>query len=222
MTSPQERFILGVDLDGVCADFFERIREIAAEWLGKPVDCLSKEVDYDFKEWGLPEDEYEDLHRFAVTQRDLFATMRPIEGVAQSLRRLSEEGVRIRIITYRLRVSYFHQIAVTQTVKWLDSHAVQYWDLCFMRDKGEVSANLYIEDSPHNIQYLRDANKPVLIFSNSTNRKVLDEPGGRAESWEQAEHMIRHYYYEWLDEHQLEHPPGPGLKPSWLKIGNKD
>lgn len=27
-------FILGVDLDGVCADFYVGIRPIAAEWLG--------------------------------------------------------------------------------------------------------------------------------------------------------------------------------------------
>ncbi len=222
MANSQERFVFGVDLDGVCADFFERIREIAAEWLGKPVDRLSKEVDYDFKDWGLPENEYEDFHRFAVTQRDLFATMRPIDGTAQSLRRLSEEGVRVRIITYRLRISYFHQTAVTQTVKWLDSHAIHYWDLCFMKDKGDVSAHLYIEDAPRNIGYLRKDNKPVIIFSNSTNRNIPDEPGGRAESWEQAERMVRQHYYEWLDKHHLEHPPGPGLKPPWHKIDDKD
>ncbi len=31
----KEVFIFGVDLDGVCADFYEGIRPMAAEWLGK-------------------------------------------------------------------------------------------------------------------------------------------------------------------------------------------
>jgi hypothetical protein len=31
MTSTPERLVLGVDLDGVCADFYGRMREIAAE-----------------------------------------------------------------------------------------------------------------------------------------------------------------------------------------------
>jgi len=32
MTSDPEQIVLGVDLDGVCADFYGHIREVAAEW----------------------------------------------------------------------------------------------------------------------------------------------------------------------------------------------
>ena len=46
----EERFVLGVDLDGTVADFYGGLRPIAAEWLGKQVETLPREVSY-----GLPE-----------------------------------------------------------------------------------------------------------------------------------------------------------------------
>src|SRR5512134_2760671 len=108
-----EGLILGVDLDGVCADFYGRMREIAAEWFEKPIDELTTEPSYALKEWGVQsEDQYQSLHRFAVTQRALFKTSPTIPGARVYLRKLSDEGVRIRIITYRLFIHFFHRDAV--------------------------------------------------------------------------------------------------------------
>jgi 5'(3')-deoxyribonucleotidase len=209
------RFVLGLDLDGTCADFYGRMREIAAEWTGRPIEELNADPDWGLKSWGLVEGEYERLHRFAVTQRELFESMKPIAGAPQALRRLGTEGVRIRVITHRLFIRHFHETAVAQTVRWLDHHGIPYWDLCFMRRKGEVGADLYMEDSPENVEDLRAAGKHVVILSNAANAAVSDEPGGRARDWTEAERMIRDRYYPWLDEQGLERPPGIGLEPAW-------
>ena len=88
-------------------------------------------------------------------QRELFLKLPPTARAPQALRRLSKAGVRIRIITHRLFIKYFHQIAVSQTIQWLDRHDIPYWDLCFMQEKTAVGADLYIEDSPSNIERLR-------------------------------------------------------------------
>ncbi|HHE31099.1 MAG TPA: 5'-nucleotidase, partial [Chlorobaculum parvum] len=32
----QRNIVIGVDLDGVCADFYGRMRQIAAEWFERP------------------------------------------------------------------------------------------------------------------------------------------------------------------------------------------
>ena len=113
--------VIGVDLDGVCADFYSRMREIASEWFECPLDQLSREVSYGMSEWGVTgTDQYESLHRFAVTQRELFKTMQMMPGARKYLRMLSDEGYRIRIITHRLFIHYFHASAVQQTVEWLD------------------------------------------------------------------------------------------------------
>lgn len=212
----QERFVLGLDLDGTCADFYGRMREIAADWTEQSLEDLPVEPVWGLGNWGIQD--YDRLHRFAVTQRDLFRTMLPIPGAGPALRRLGTEGVRIRIITHRLFIRYFHEMAVLQTVRWLDHWSIPYWDLCFMRDKGEVGADLYVDDAPTNIKDLEERKKQVLIFSNATNLS-LDGPSDRADNWEQAEQKIRLIYYDWLRIRGLEVPPGPGREPGWAKEG---
>jgi|SRR6266550_7548884 5' nucleotidase, deoxy (Pyrimidine), cytosolic type C protein (NT5C) len=78
---PLKGTILDVDLDGVCADFYGKMREIASEWFERPVDELPLEVSYGLHEWGImTPDQYASLHRFAVTQRGLFEDSPMIPG----------------------------------------------------------------------------------------------------------------------------------------------
>ena len=188
-------FILGVDLDGVVGDFYGAMRIIAAGWLGKPVESLATEVSYGLDEWGLAEyGGYDRLHRFAVTQRNLFRDMEPVKDAPAILRKLSGKGIRIRIITHRLFLKYSHRTTITQTVDWLDSWDIPYWDLCFMADKGAVGAHVYIDDSPANITRLRDLGCRTIVFSNSTNRKLA---GPRADNWQEAERLVLEAREEW-------------------------
>jgi 5'(3')-deoxyribonucleotidase len=182
-------FVFGVDLDGVVADFYGGLRPIAAEWLGVDVATLPEWVSWGLSEWGVDRAPggYERLHRFAVTQRELFLSMPPMAGAPQALRRLSVEGVRIRIITHRLFIKYFHQAAVSQTIEWLDRHDIPYWDLCFMQQKTAVGADLYIEDSPENIERLRAEGAKTIVYSNSTNEHLS---GPRASSWSEVLQLV--------------------------------
>lgn len=182
-------FVFGVDLDGVVADFYGGLRPVAAEWLGVELSTLPERVSWGLVEWGVDEAPggYERLHRFAVTQRELFLRMPPMDGAPQALRRLSMEGVRIRIITHRLFIKYFHQVAVSQTIQWLDRHDIPYWDLCFMQQKTAVGANLYIEDSPTNVERLREEGQKTIVFSNSTNEHLA---GPRAGKWSEVLEMV--------------------------------
>jgi hypothetical protein len=42
--APNRRFVFGVGLEGVCADFYRGRRPITAEWLGVDVATLSERV----------------------------------------------------------------------------------------------------------------------------------------------------------------------------------
>jgi 5'(3')-deoxyribonucleotidase len=185
-----------VDLDGVCADFYPGLRPIAAEWMGVEPDRLPEQVSHGLAEWGIDNAPggYEALHRFAVTQRNLFRELRPVDRAAATLRMLSARDVRIRIITNRLFIKYFHQQAVRQTIEWLDHYDIPYWDLCFMRDKAAVGADLYVEDAPENIEQLRADGYPTIVFSNSTN---LHLAGPRADSWDQVGAMVLDELEQW-------------------------
>jgi 5'(3')-deoxyribonucleotidase len=191
----ESSFILGVDLDGVVGDFYGAMRRVAAEWLNKPEIELTEDVSYGLEEWGINEDGgYDRLHRFAVTQRHLFREMLPIKDAPATLRKLSNRGVRIRIITHRLFLKYSHKTSITQTVEWLDNYDIPYWDICFMNDKVAVGAHVYIDDAPANIMQLREQGHKTIVFSNSTNR---DFPGPRADSWAEAERIVLDAMEEW-------------------------
>lgn len=194
MPSDKGEIVLGVDLDGVCADFYGRMREIAAEWLEVGLETLTTDVSYGLTEWGIRDDEhYRQLHRFAVTQRDLFESCPPIKGAATTLRRLSDEGYRIRIITHRLFINFFHEASVRQTIRWLDKHGIPYRDLCFMGEKDQVGADLYIDDSPANIAALRAAGHTAICFANSANKHVA---APRARKWDEVYALIRQRWPE--------------------------
>jgi len=180
-------FVLGVDLDGTCADFYGGLRPIAAEWLGVEPESLTADVSFGLKEWGLDAARYRRLHRFAITQRDLFRKLLPMPGAPQALRKLSDHDVRIRIITHRLFIEFFHQVAIQQTVEWLDHHDIPYWDLCFLSDKAAVGADLYIEDAPENVERLRADGHPTIVFANSTNRHLAPP---RAETWDDVAALV--------------------------------
>jgi beta-phosphoglucomutase-like phosphatase (HAD superfamily) len=190
------RFVLGVDLDGVVADFAQGLKPIAAEWLGVPESSLTEDISYGFREWGLERaGGYDALHRFAVKERELFAKLPPIPGAPAALRRLSAVGdIRIRIITHRLYIHWFHKEAIQQTTEWLEHQGIPYWDICFMRDKAAVGANLYLEDSPDNIEALRAAGHETIVVLNSTNAHL---PGPRAGSWEEIEDLVLERVMRW-------------------------
>jgi 5'(3')-deoxyribonucleotidase len=183
------RFVFGVDLDGVCADFYRGLRPIAAEWLGVDVSTLPERVSWGLPEWGIDKAPggYEALHRFAVTQRDLFRVLPPMAGAPGALRRLSAADVRIRIITHRFFIKFFHQVAARQTIEWLDHHDIPYWDLCFMQEKAAVGADLYLEDAPRNVEQLRTEGLHTIVFTNSTNEHL---PGPRADTWLQVVDLV--------------------------------
>lgn len=100
-------------------------------------------------------------------------TRRRNQGFCDSLqegRKLSDEGARIRIVAHRLFIHYFHNLAVSQTVDWLDRNGIPYWDLCFMKDKEQVGADIYVEDSPADIGRLRGEGFHTICFGNSANK----------------------------------------------------
>jgi len=189
MAQESKKIVLGVDLDGVCADFYGRMREIAAEWFERPLQELTPDVTYGLPEWGIQDGaQYRSLHRFAVTERNLFGTVPMVPGARKILRRLSEEDFHIRIITHRLFIHFFHAIAVGQTIEWLDRNGIPYRDLCFMKEKDQVGADIYIEDSPSNIESLRARDFYTICFANSTNQMIADP---RAKNWDEVYELVK-------------------------------
>lgn len=180
-------FILGVDLDGVCGDYTAALREVVVERTGVSPDALPLERSWDFREWGLSVGQFEQLHQAAVLEHRIFRTMPAMPGTAETLWRLSDAGVWIRIITHRLYVNWGHATAVADTVDWLDATGIPYRDLCFLGAKPQVEADCYVEDAPHNVAALRSTGAHVIVYDQPYNREV---DGPRAADWHQVENLV--------------------------------
>lgn len=180
-------FVLGVDLDGVCGDHSEAFRQVVASERGVDPATLPEQRSWNYHDWGLDDEEFERLHRLAVLEHRMFRTMPVIPGCAEALWRLSDAGVWIRLITHRLYANWGHAIAVGDTVAWLDEHGIPYRDLCFLGQKPQVEADVYIDDAPHNVLALRETGAEVIVFDQPYNREL---EGLRAHSWAEAECLV--------------------------------
>ena len=198
----RDPIVLGVDLDGVCADYETAFRQCVSRQLGRDEAELPRQTVLDgYAQWGLTFEEFEAAHRRAVTEDRMFRRMRPLPRVSEALWELSDAGVWIRVITHRLLFSGTHEISAADTAWWLDAHDVPYRDLCFIGDKPIVGADLYVDDSPHNILALRGAGKAAIVFDQPYNRGLA---GPRATSWEEVVRLVR----EQLDARERQ-PPLP-------------
>lgn len=182
-----EPFVLGVDLDGVCADHTEAFRRVVAAARGVEPSTLGLQRSWDFTEWGIDRHEFERLHRLAVLEHRMFRTMPVVPGAAEALWRLSDAGVWIRLITHRLITNWGHAVAVADTVEWLDEAGIPYRDLCFLGDKPRVEADLYIDDAPHNIEALRASGAETVVFTQPYNASLA---GPRAAGWAEVEELV--------------------------------
>ena len=180
-------FVLGVDLDGVCADYTSAFRRIVAMERNVDAESLTTEVSWDFVEWGLNRDSFLELHKTSVQDHRMFKNMPALEGVSDALWRLSDAGVWIRIVTHRLVTHWGHALIVSDTVDWLDAKSIPYRDICFLGRKPEIEADAYVEDAPHNVEALRERGNTVIVFDQPYNR---DLDGLRASNWVEVEAIV--------------------------------
>ena len=179
--------MFGVDLDGVCADYTSQFRDFVASELRVDPSELPMERSWDFNEWGLTSESFEYLHHKAVTEHRLFRDLPTFDGCADVLWRLSDAGIWIRIITHRLYVNWGHATVVSDTVTWLDTARIPYRDLCFLGNKPDMGADIYVDDAPHNVIGLRQAGSEAIVFDQSYNRHI---DGPRASNWLEVETIV--------------------------------
>lgn len=75
-------------------------------------------------------------------------------------------------------------------MEWLDAHGIPFCDLCFMKEKDQVGADIYIEDNPDNIDRLRKSSHYTICFRNSTNPDIA-QPS--AANWDEVYELIHEY-----------------------------
>lgn len=187
----EKEFVLGVDLDGVVADYESGFRAACQERTGLGLEHFPRASSWSFVESGWPfarEEDFFEAHRDAVN-RGMFRELPIVDGASEALWALSDAGIRIRIITHRLVVNFSHAAAVSDTVAWLDLNNIPFRDICFVRDKAEVGADLYLDDSPKNVEALRSGVGPeaAAVFHQDYNKHV---DGLRVRDWREVLDLV--------------------------------
>lgn len=193
MTSQNKpQLVLGLDIDGVLADYEGGFRQEVAKLLGVDPASIGRQTHWSLVDSGWPivsEDHFADLHSSAV-RGGMFRRLEMIDGASDAVWALSDAGVYIRIVTHRLGFKGTHGAAARDTAEWLDLNNIPYRDLTFVADKPAVGAHVYIDDAPHNIRKLRAAGAYAITFDQAYNRGL---EGPRARSWQEVVDMVAEY-----------------------------
>jgi 5'(3')-deoxyribonucleotidase len=158
---------LGIDLDGVVADFnagwMERYnRDFSANLHHSQVVSWDGMVDLTH----FPSmDEFWEWARAGSTS--IFRDLPVFPGALETMADLGHEH-RIVIISSKF------DWAIPDTLAWLAEHSVQAPEIHFVWDKTSVACDVYLDDGPHNLEALVAARPEALIcrMVRSWNRPV--------------------------------------------------
>ncbi len=184
------KVVIGVDLDGVCGQYYDALRRYVAAQHGIPEEEIENiypdPTTYDMIEW--PDFEYNFIKYHAdAVENGIFANMKPVPGASHYLWKLNEEGYHLRVITSRFVKHGQNAQVVSDTAFWLDRNDIPYRDIMFVKDKPDVYADIYIDDSPENILRLNATGRKVIIFDAPYNKNI---EGYRAHTWQEAYDLI--------------------------------
>lgn len=160
---------LGIDLDGVVADF-------NAGWMARYNDAFGTRLTPDqVQSWdGLYTlTHFEDMAGFWDWARDhggssIFRFLDPYPGAVDALRALNRDGHDVVILTTK------PDWAVHDTLEWLADHRIPTREIHILEDKHRIDCDVYLDDSPHVLPALI-ANRPertVCRFVRSWNQPV--------------------------------------------------
>ena len=201
-SNPNDRFVLAVDLDGVCAAYTPSLRPYMAALGRLDAFDLPEPTEWNLVEagWFKSQEEFMETHRYAV-EHSLYRTMDDIPGMSDALWALSDAEVHIRVVTHRFLTHGDQGNAAIDTIAWLQRRRedgrvrLPHRDLCFLGAKADASADMHLDDAPYQIEALRAAGQDVLIFDQPYNRH-LEAP--RAKGWDDVVAQVLAAQQDWL------------------------
>ena len=175
---------VGLDIDGVVADFQSAIREMAALELGRELPPADRWAIWET--WGITQERWDELLA-AFTEREGWRWLSPYHSASTYLRSLEDAGHTIYYITARpLAASWM-------TFEWLDRHGFPCEDVCFYVDKAAAAKNMeldiYIDDHPPTVQAVRGAGIEAYVLDRPWNRDDDEQP--RMQSLVEYVHRVK-------------------------------
>jgi len=179
---------IGVDLDGVVADFTDgwtsqyeidfgkkiSEKDITSWGLAKPLTHFEEEIDF----WNWAKD---------IEGSSIFRNLKTYNNAIEVLEDLSLKGHEIVIISSKPWWS------IHDTLMWLGENKIPSKEIHFTEDKWKVSCDVYIDDAPHQLEsFVKNVpDKLILRFTRPYNRFV--EGTVDLKSWEELSSLLENY-----------------------------
>jgi uncharacterized protein len=154
---------LGIDLDGVVADFNKG-------WTWRYNRDFPDRLDHeltaaDVVEWNAPTllshfrdmDEFWEWAETCAEGRSLFHGLDPYPGAIDALHRLRAGGHHLVILTTKPHFS------VHDTYDWLARQRIPSTEVHILDDKTQVECDIYLDDADHNLEALVDAHPDATV-----------------------------------------------------------
>ncbi|MGB7859814.1 MAG: hypothetical protein WBM90_04900, partial [Acidimicrobiia bacterium] len=135
---------LGIDLDGVVANFTEGWMKFYNRDFGTNL------VFEDSTNWGDLVDltHFENIGEFWTWSRDLdghsvFWHLEPFPGAVEALRSFADDGHHLVVITSK------PDFARSDTLEWIERHRIPAAEVHILEDKWLIDVDVYLDDGPH-------------------------------------------------------------------------
>ena len=179
---------IGVDLDGVVADFTDG-------WTSQYEKDFGKEInENDITEWGLAKplthfEEEVDFWNWAkdINGSSIFRSLKAYDNAVGVLVNLSLKGHDIVVISSKPWLS------IHDTLMWLGENKIPSKEIHFTEDKWKINCDVYIDDAPHQLEsFVKNVpDKLILRFIRPYNRFI--EGTVDLNSWEELSPILENY-----------------------------
>lgn len=162
---------VGIDLDGVCYDFSNSVREYVTGAGILAREACGEAVCWEFYEsWGLPLNEFLDVCHAGVDHGTIFTYGEPYRGVVEAFQMLRANGHSIHVVTDRTFGS--PGASAQATIAWLQQHGLGYDSITFSPDKTVAHLDVMVDDKPENYAALVAAGVDAYLLTRAWNRHV--------------------------------------------------
>lgn len=162
-----ERLHIGIDVDGVLADYMGAVAHIGRAH-GHTIVGTTPST-YGLVEPGWFPDAASAALAMRVVHLDGLAGLEPLDATAPSaVRELRAAGHRIVVVTARHPEPDGRAILA----RWLHQHGISFDGLHFETLKSRSGCDVYLDDAPHNIAEIRAAGRHGVVRDTTYNRHV--------------------------------------------------
>lgn len=161
--------IIGLDIDGVIADFDAKVLEyvLLEDKKKRNKGIINSNASYITEgmfDWS--KEEFRDF--FKQYREEIVKNSDVIDGAIDYMKQLKEDGHKLVLITYRTDKMYQNPRQITED--WLEIHQIPYDKLVLSKSRNKVEecrneqVDLYVDDSIWNCEKVLENDIPVCLF----------------------------------------------------------